>query len=98
MADRRFVTGSYDNKFVLYNSLDRSSVVVEAEHDAPKRKKKKKKSSKKDKDKDEPVDISNIDFTKRVLHVAWHPQQNAVAVAGLNKLYIYQATRSKAGK
>ena len=29
---------------------------------------------------------------KKALHVAWHPQANAIAVAGLNKLYIYQAT------
>ena len=38
------------------------------------------------------VDIPNVnlmDFGKKSLHVAWHPQANTVAVAGLNKLYIY---------
>jgi hypothetical protein len=32
-----------------------------------------------------------MDFGKKALHVAWHPRANAIAVAGLNKLYIYQA-------
>lgn len=30
-------------------------------------------------------------YRKKVLKVAWHPRMNAVAVAGLYKLYLYQA-------
>jgi hypothetical protein len=34
-------------------------------------------------------------YRKKVLKVAWHPRINAVAVAGLYKLYLYQATTPK---
>ena len=34
-----------------------------------------------------PVDA--IDFSKKVLYLAWHPTQPTIAVAGLNNLYIY---------
>jgi hypothetical protein len=37
------------------------------------------------------LDVERIDFGKKILHVAWHPNMNAVAVAGLNNLYLYQA-------
>eukprot|EP00948_MAST-09A_sp_MAST-9A-sp1_P002754 g2754.t1 len=36
--------------------------------------------------------IESIDFGKKALHLSWHPKKNAVAVAGLNNLYIYSAT------
>ena len=31
----------------------------------------------------------SVDFGRRVLHLAWHPQRDVVAVAGLDKLYLY---------
>ena len=40
--------------------------------------------------------VSVLDFGKKALHVGWHPRLNAVAVAGLNKLYIYQAVNAAA--
>ena len=35
--------------------------------------------------------VTEMDFGKKALHVSWHPRDNTLAVAGLNKLYIYQA-------
>ena len=40
--------------------------------------------------------VNVMDFGKKALHVGWHPRLNAVAVAGLNKLYIYQAVNAAA--
>ena len=37
--------------------------------------------------------VTEMDFGKKALHVSWHPQDNTLAVAGLNKLYCYQATQ-----
>ena len=37
-------------------------------------------------------DVNVMDFGKKSLHVAWHPLLNTVAVAGLNRLYIYDAS------
>jgi hypothetical protein len=36
--------------------------------------------------------VNQMDFGKKALHVAWHPKTDVVAVAGLNKLYLYQMT------
>ncbi|CAM9188361.1 unnamed protein product [Scytosiphon promiscuus] len=32
-----------------------------------------------------------IDYEKKILHMSWHPQQDIIAVAGHDKLYIYTA-------
>lgn len=88
-----FVSGSYNNHFVINDG--ESSVTIEAELDAPKKKKKKPKKGKREKNEEETTDIGNLDFQKKVLHVAWHPTRNAVAIAGMNKLYIYEAAAAK---
>ena len=40
------------------------------------------------------VSPGSLDFAKKTMHLAWHPSQNAVAVASLNVLYLYQAISS----
>jgi len=90
----QFITGSYNNNFVLHNTKTKESITIEALKDPPKRPKAAKlRNTKKEKEKPK-TDAPNVnlmDFGKKALHVAWHPRMNAVAVAGLNKLYIYQA-------
>ncbi|KAM3722107.1 Serine/threonine-protein phosphatase 2A regulatory subunit [Dirofilaria immitis] len=39
---------------------------------------------------DEDVSADNLDFTKKILHTAWHPKQNIIALAATNRLYIFQ--------
>ena len=41
--------------------------------------------------------VSTVDFSRRVLHLAWHPHRDVVAVAGLDKLYLYSVADSAAG-
>jgi len=41
-------------------------------------------------------DVEMMDFAKKALHVSWHPSDEVFAVAGMNKIYIYQAARSAA--
>lgn len=38
-----------------------------------------------------PINPEELDFSKKVLHYSWHPNEDIVAVAGLNNLYIYHA-------
>ncbi|MFH4981389.1 hypothetical protein AB6A40_008098 [Gnathostoma spinigerum] len=40
----------------------------------------------------EEVEISadSLDFTKKILHAAWHPKENIIALAATNRLYIFQ--------
>ena len=96
----RYVTGSYNNHFVIYSQLSQSSVMIEALKDAPKLKYSPRQSISnrlrhmKKKDKmlmAQQPNVQAMDFAKKALHVAWHPKANCIAIAGLNKLYIYQA-------
>lgn len=35
------------------------------------------------------TDTDEIDFKKSILHLSWHPQENSVAIAATNNLYIF---------
>lgn len=41
------------------------------------------------------IDFTTIEFNKKILDCAWHPDSNAVAIAGQNNLYIYSKTATK---
>lgn len=36
------------------------------------------------------VGVDSLDFTKKILHMAWHPAENIIAIAATNNLYIFQ--------
>eukprot|EP01112_Ceratiomyxa_fruticulosa_P005479 TRINITY_DN1610_c0_g1_i8.p1 TRINITY_DN1610_c0_g1~~TRINITY_DN1610_c0_g1_i8.p1 ORF type:complete len:479 (-),score=72.79 TRINITY_DN1610_c0_g1_i8:352-1788(-) len=37
------------------------------------------------------INPDTIDYTKKALHVAWHPKENVIAVGAANNLYLYAA-------
>ena len=39
-----------------------------------------------------PVDVDDIDFSKKCLHYTWHPKEDIVAVTGVNNLFLYSAS------
>jgi len=41
--------------------------------------------------KNEEINPDTIEFTKKALHVAWHPRENLIAVGAANNLYLYAA-------
>jgi len=114
----RYVTGSYNNHFVIHHVPSNSSITIEALKDPPRRKKKVSPisgrssppvgigmTSKKDDNASNSPNNTNettpdtpnvnlMDFGKKALHVSYHPSQHVIAIAGLNKLYIYQAINS----
>jgi serine/threonine-protein phosphatase 2A regulatory subunit B len=105
----RYVTGSYNNHFVIHHVPSNSNITVEALKDPPKRKPKQlpaggPKLTPKKKDGDvtptnettpETPNVNLMDFGKKALHVSYHPSQHVIAIAGLNKLYIYQAINAQ---
>lgn len=36
------------------------------------------------------ISVDCLDFMKKILHVAWHPQENISAIAATNNLYIFE--------
>jgi serine/threonine-protein phosphatase 2A regulatory subunit B len=88
------VTGSYNNFFHIYDRYGQSDIAIEAAKNVPKRRASNAKGGfkmgrKKTAGGKDEINVDQIDFGKKVLHLAWHPQQPIIAVAGLNNLYIY---------
>ncbi|KAL6066743.1 protein phosphatase 2A regulatory subunit cdc55 [Balamuthia mandrillaris] len=75
------ITGSYHNYFNIYD--------IQGERTEPLRIKLGRGPSKKKSDMD--LNPDDLDFNKKVLHVSWHPQEDIVAVAANNNLYLYAA-------
>jgi serine/threonine-protein phosphatase 2A regulatory subunit B len=74
------LTGSYHNYFQIYD--------IQNSRPSALRMKLGRGPSKKS---DVELNADDIDFNKKVLHVAWHPQEDIVAVAANNNLYLYAA-------
>ncbi|KAJ7395003.1 hypothetical protein BTVI_159031 [Pitangus sulphuratus] len=36
------------------------------------------------------ISVDSLDFNKKILHTAWHPTENFIAVAATNNLYLFQ--------
>ncbi len=37
------------------------------------------------------IGVDCLDFNKKILHTAWHPSENIIAVAATNNLYLFQS-------
>lgn len=90
----KFISGTYDQSFVLWDQKkDKTNLVralkpsEEAAQAAA--------HSNKSGEQGEPAtpNPDNIDYNRKALHVAWHPTLDAVAVACLNNLYMYQSQK-----
>lgn len=93
------LTGSYHNYFHIYDRNGKNDVCIEASKFAQPKKPKtglgmKMKGltrGKKDTKKNDEINPDTIDYTKKALHVAWHPKENLIAVGAANNLYLYAA-------
>jgi len=36
------------------------------------------------------ISVDCLDFYKKILHTAWHPNENIIAVAATNNLFLFQ--------
>lgn len=92
------MTGSYNNFFRMFNRDQRRDATLEAsrEHSLPLQLLKPRRvcaggggggCSKRKKDE---ISVDSLDFNKKILHTAWHPNDNIIAVATINNLYIFQ--------
>lgn len=86
-----YVTGSYDSNFVIHGANKINETIHATSEPVKKKSQKLFGVSFGRKSKDKKAKVAKMDFAKKSLHVAWHPKLNAVAVASLNKVYIYQS-------
>jgi len=90
--DRQIMTGSYNNFFRLFDRDSKNDATFESSREAirPGSVLKTRKVSTANKRRKDEIAVDCLDFNKKILHAAWHPQDNVLAVAATNNLYLYQ--------
>ncbi|KAL3863638.1 hypothetical protein ACJMK2_005387 [Sinanodonta woodiana] len=91
--DRHIMTGSYNNFFRMFDRESKRDSTLEAsrENMKPRTVLKPRKVCTGGKRKKEEISVDCLDFNKKILHTAWHPKENILAVAATNNLYIFQS-------
>ncbi|GME73747.1 unnamed protein product [[Candida] boidinii] len=102
--NKSIMTGSYNNNFMIYpNAVDpnidsnKNEIILQADKSAFKAKKLGSNNSNSSRRKTglsmirKDSDFETIDFKKSILHLSWHPNENSVAIAATNNLYIFSA-------
>ena len=87
------MTGSYNNFFRMFQREQKTDTTLEAcrEITKPKTLLKPRKVSVSGKRKKDEINVDCLDFNKKILHTAWHPLENIVAIAATNNLYLFSS-------
>ncbi|RWS12507.1 Protein phosphatase PP2A regulatory subunit-like protein [Dinothrombium tinctorium] len=91
-TDQYIMTGSYNNFFKIFDRHSKRDVMLEASKEIAKPRlvlKPRKVCTGGKKKKDE-ISVESLDFNRKILHTAWHPNENIIAVAATNNLFIFQ--------
>ncbi|XP_058613827.1 protein phosphatase 2, regulatory subunit B, beta b isoform X4 [Onychostoma macrolepis] len=91
-TDSVLMTGSYNNFFRMFDRNTKRDVTLEAsrENSKPRAILKPRKVCVGGKRRKDEISVDSLDFSKKILHTAWHPNENIIAVAATNNLYIFQ--------
>ncbi|XP_033065208.1 serine/threonine-protein phosphatase 2A 55 kDa regulatory subunit B delta isoform isoform X1 [Trachypithecus francoisi] len=91
-SDSAIMTGSYNNFFRMFDRDTRRDVTLEASRESskPRASLKPRKVCTGGKRKKDEISVDSLDLNKKILHTAWHPADNVIAVAATNNLYIFQ--------
>lgn len=90
---RHVITGSYNNFFRIFDRDSKKDATLEAsrENIKPRTVLKSKKVCQGGRKKKDEISVDCLDFQRKILHTAWHPQQNVLAIAATNNLYLFQS-------
>ncbi|XP_070539908.1 serine/threonine-protein phosphatase 2A 55 kDa regulatory subunit B alpha isoform-like isoform X2 [Ptychodera flava] len=90
-TDSAIMTGSYNNFFRMFDRNTKRDITLEAsrENAKPKQVLKPRRVCAGGKRKKDEISVDSLDFNKKILHTAWHPSENIIAVAATNNLYIF---------
>ncbi|NXD29538.1 2ABD phosphatase, partial [Spelaeornis formosus] len=91
-SDSTIMTGSYNNFFRTFERSTRRDTTLEASRESskPRAVLKPRKVCTSGKRKKDEISVDSLDFNKKILHTAWHPMENIIAVAATNNLYLFQ--------
>ena len=86
------MTGSYNNFFRIFDRNTKRDSTLEASRDSikPMQVLKPRRVNTGGKRKKDEISVDSLDFTRKILHTAWHPKENIIAVAATNNLYLFQ--------
>lgn len=100
--DKSVMTGSYHNFFRVYDFDTKESVCYEASRNTsqlghilqPKTvntgNTRHRINDKNSADASEEVHLESLDFNRKILHSSWHPEENILAIAATNNLFLFQ--------
>lgn len=91
--DKHIMTGSYNNFFRMFDRDAKRDTTLEAckEITKPRTVLKPRKVCTGGKRKKDEISVDCLDFNKKILHTAWHPLENIVAIAATNNLYVFSS-------
>jgi len=91
-TDTAVMTGSYNNFFRTFDRSLKKDYTLEASREVAKPKMilKPRKVGTTPKRKKDEIGVDCLDFSKKILHTAWHPKENIIAVAATNNLFLFQ--------
>uniref|UniRef100_A0A3P8YR77 Serine/threonine-protein phosphatase 2A 55 kDa regulatory subunit B n=1 Tax=Esox lucius TaxID=8010 RepID=A0A3P8YR77_ESOLU len=86
------MTGAYNNFFRMFDRNTKRDVTLEASRESskPRAVLKPRRVCQGGKRRKDDISVDSLDFTKKILHTAWHPTENIIAIAATNNLYIFQ--------
>jgi serine/threonine-protein phosphatase 2A regulatory subunit B len=97
------MTGSYNNLFHVYDLNGDNDTCIEASQSAPRHRIKQVTKAASENGNSDGAEgaggsltteggsdlPSTLDYDNKILHLAWHPQEDTLAIAGLNNLFMY---------
>ncbi|TKS72350.1 gamma isoform IMYPNO1 PP2A subunit [Collichthys lucidus] len=92
-SDSVIMTGAYNNFFRMFDRNTKRDVTLEASRESSKPRavlKPRRVCAAGGKRRKDDISVDSLDFTKKILHTAWHPSENIIAIAATNNLYIFQ--------
>ncbi|MCJ8733808.1 hypothetical protein PDJAM_G00227860 [Pangasius djambal] len=91
-TDSVIMTGAYNNFFRMFDRASRRDVTLEASREVCKRRAvlRPRRVCVGKKRRENDISVDSLDFRKKILHTAWHPTDNIIAIAASNNLFIFQ--------
>ncbi|KAI4901778.1 hypothetical protein NFI96_009710 [Prochilodus magdalenae] len=90
--DSEVMTGSYNNFFRTFGRDGQPGVTLEAswESSSPRCPLRPWRVCAGSRRKENEIGVDCLDFSRKILHTSWHPQDGVIAMATVNNLYIFQ--------